>query len=302
MKIKYKILWIEDHPDQIQSAKNSLQRVLLKLGFELDVDARETMSNNDIQTLKDKLEIYNPYDLVIFDYDLGEGNATGAEIAQDLRLSIYTDMIFYSSNSVLAMRKDLFERHVDGVYVVSRTDLHDDASDIIKDQVKRICDLNNMRGVVLDEMSRLDSQLRTLLHQQFELLDEEKKIVQVNRLQKKLNKRGDDYHEDASNMTSVHFVKIISNPLKLDFGGICDRLASIKVFETLDASIVEKLRNLQRLRNELAHQKATLDEINGRIFLADSTEYCNGFDHAEFIKIRRDLQTISKAIHKLLPN
>lgn len=299
MKIEYKVLWIEDHPNEVQAAQESLAGFLSNLGFDLKVDARDTISQADIHALGDQLKIYNPYDLVVFDYDLGTGKATGAEIAEGLRQNIYTDMIFYSSKPVQAMREDLFDRHVDGVYAITRTELHEDATRIIEDQIKRICDLNSMRGVVLDEMSRIDKKLRNLLIVKFTALERQERDRQVARTSRRYKERSKASLRLSEMLNADNFADTVGNPLLMEYGCVRDRLDSIKAFEDLDGEVLDILNRMQRLRNELAHQEATLNEAEGRIYLEASQEYSSGFDHTQFISIRKELLKIARGIDSI---
>ncbi|NOU35835.1 MAG: response regulator [Kiritimatiellaceae bacterium] len=299
MKIDYKILWIEDQPSEVEFHVEAIRRKLGELGFNLDLDSRLTISNDDLQALEGRLEIYNPYDLIIFDYDLGKDQTNGAEIAHSLRRLIYTDMIFYSSKPAEDMRKALFDLRVDGVYIVTRTDLHRDGSDIIEDQLKRICDLNNMRGVVLDEMSKLDKKLRLLLVRKFRALDHSQKDTQVQRTTKRFNKRAEACKKQADEMSHENFIAAVEDPLAMEYGCVRDRLDSMEVLKGLPNGLLDVLNKMQKLRNELAHQEATLKEEDGRIYLENSTQYKDGFGHAQFMEIRKELRQLATAIEAL---
>ncbi len=296
MKIDYKILWIEDQPNEVEFHVKAIERKLGELGFNLKLDVRLTISNDDLQVLEERLEIYNPYDLIIFDYDLGGNQTTGAEIAHSLRRLIYTDMIFYSSKPAEDMRRALFDLRVDGVYIVTRTDLHRDVSEIIEDQLKRICDLNNMRGVVLDEMSKLDKKMRLLLERKFDALDNPQKDTQVQRTSKRFSARATACKKQADEMSHENFIKAVKDPLIMEYGCVRDRLDSMGV---LPEGLRDILNKMQKLRNELAHQEATLKEDEGRIYLENSTQYKDGFGHAQFMEIRKELRQLATDIETL---
>jgi hypothetical protein len=189
MKINYKVLWIEDHFDSVQFAIDGIEDRLAGYGFSFEVDEISALSPNDLDKLSDKLAQYNPYDMIIFDYDLGVEQEKGNEIARNLRKSIFTDMIFYSGNAPGKLRQVLFDSEVEGVFTVSRPDFVDEAWPIIEDQIKRICDINTMRGVILDEMSKVDLKMRELYAKKYEKLSDEKQTEQVNKIQEKLNNR-----------------------------------------------------------------------------------------------------------------
>ncbi len=299
MKINYKILWIDDQPEEVRPQIEGIRRNLDNLGFALDLDMKNTISKEELYALGDRLDVYNPYDLVVFDYDLGSKSADGAEIAQSLRRHIFTDMIFYSAKATVVMRKKLFDLQVDGVYIVDRTHLHRDAFEIIQDQVKRICDLNSMRGVVLDEMSKLDKKLRLLLIRKFTALDDTQKDTQVQRTSKRFNARAGACKKQADEMSHENFIKAVEAPLVMEYGCVRDRLDSMGVLKDLPSGLLDILNKMQKLRNELAHQGATLDENKGRIYLEDSSHYTEGFDHAQFMEIRKELRQLATAIEAL---
>ncbi|MCD6366964.1 MAG: hypothetical protein J7L46_05425, partial [Bacteroidales bacterium] len=120
MKINYKVLWVEDQFVEVQFAIDGIGDRLADYGFKFEVDKKTSLSDDEIGELRDKLSRYNPYDMIFFDYDLGNNNKTGNEIANELRNSIFTDMIFYSGKPSIDLRKTLYESRVDGVFTVSR--------------------------------------------------------------------------------------------------------------------------------------------------------------------------------------
>jgi len=189
MKINYKVLWVEDHFESVQPAIEGIEDRLEGYGFKFEVDGKTSLSEDDLGKLSDKLSQYNPYDMIIFDYDLGEQTKKGNEIARELRKSIFTDMIFYSGKAPRELRQTLFDSQVEGVFTVSRPDFVEEAWPIIEDQIKRICDINNMRGVILDEMSKIDLRMRELYNKKYEGLLDEEKEGQVNKIREKLEGR-----------------------------------------------------------------------------------------------------------------
>ncbi len=90
MKIKYKALWIEDQFEYVEPYIEGIGDRLKTYGFKLEITRLNSLSENELETLSNKLSHYNPYDMILFDYDLGGNNQTGNVIARELRNRILT--------------------------------------------------------------------------------------------------------------------------------------------------------------------------------------------------------------------
>lgn len=285
MKINYKVLWVEDQFELVQSAIDGIEDRLKDYGFKFEVDKKTSLSEDELGTLSDKLSLYNPYDMIVFDYDLGTQTKKGNEIASELRKSIFTDMIFYSGKAPGDLRKILFDSEVEGVFIVKRTDFVDEAWPIIEDQIKRICDINNMRGVILDEMSKIDLKMRKLYNKKFERLLDEEKEEQVNKILEKIESRQESIKKQLKGVNIETLPDMVINPLKIDFNIVRMRLTKLcKDNEILGEE--GSLKNKQDLRNKFAHNMATYDEVNGTVSLHGFDKVYN-FD--DFKDIRNEL-------------
>lgn len=293
MKIKYKVLWIEDHFASVEPAIDGIGDRLANYGFKFEVNRINSLSSDELDELSNKLAQYNPYDMIIFDYDLGEEQKKGNEIARDLRRSIFTDMIFYSGNAQGKLRQALFNSEVEGVFIVSRTELLDEAWLIIEDQIKRICDINNMRGVILDEMSKVDLKMRELYAKKYEKLSNEKQSEQVNKIQGKLNSRIKNIEKLVKETTTDSMPDMVKSPIKTEFNIIRTRLRKL-INDGELFSEQGKLKSYQDLRNKFAHNMAVYDEENGTVSLEGFEETYN-FD--DFTDIRLELIEILKQLN-----
>jgi hypothetical protein len=295
MKISYKALWIEDHFESVQFAIDGIKDRLEDYGFKFEVDNKISLSEDDLGKLSDKLSQYNPYDMIIFDYDLGTQTKKGNEIARVLRKSIFTDLIFYSGKAPLELRKILFDSQVEGVFTVSRPDFVDEAWPIIEDQIKRICDINNMRGVILDEMSKIDLRMRGLYNQKYAgLLDEEKEL-QVKSIRKNFAKKQKSIKKMVEKVNSETLPEMIMTPKETEFNIVRMRLSKLFDDDKLLGDKGKLFKN-QRRRNQFAHNMAEYDEKNGTVSLHGFEEIYN-FD--DFKNIRIELINLLEQIEKL---
>lgn len=292
MKINYKVLWIEDHFKEVKPFIDGLSIKLANVGFKFEVVKKTTLSDGDIVELRDKLSIYNPYDMIFFDYDLG--NMKGNEIASQLRSDIYTDMIFYSGKPNDELRKALFDSQVDGVYIVNRSNFIDNAWPIIEDQIKRICDVNNMRGVILDEMSKIDLKMRSLCLRKYDEITDTERETQLSKFKEKLVERRNQINKQIGSTDISSFSEMIEKPQKVEFNIVRSRLKSITKNDIFAEESELKIK--QDLRNEFAHNMAEYDYEKGTVSLVGSDE-SYGFD--EFTEIRKELIEILKSIENI---
>lgn len=151
MRLKYKILWIENEEDWVDSIYDQIQEHLSDLGFEFEkkLIAKEEESVN-----------YDEYDLILMDLNLAE-QPNGAELIERIRnLNVFTDIVFYSSVGIDTLREKGREKNLEGVYYSGRTP---DSSfvrkvcQVIDSTIKKVQDLSNLRGLVMAEVSDLDS-------------------------------------------------------------------------------------------------------------------------------------------------
>lgn len=289
MKINYKILWIEDHFKEVEPFITNLKNKLNNIGFQLDIDRRATLTKSELSTLNDRLSNYNPYDIIIFDYDLG--TRKGDDIAYELRTSIYTDMIFYSGTAGDKLREILFNKNIEGVYTVDRSNFIDDTWPIIEDQIKRICDINNMRGVLLDEMSKIDLEIRNIYKEKYDNLSIKEKEEQLNKVKENLTIRIQNIENQVSELNTESFSKTIIKPTKIEFNTIRKRLKRTTDNELFGEQ--GELKNKQDLRNKFAHNTAEFNEEQGTVSLSGFEET---YSFSDFTKIRKELIDLSKKI------
>lgn len=289
MKINYEILWFEDQPDQLEHDLEAIRAYLSKSGFSMEVDMRKTLTNNDVDKIVDKISKYNKYDMIIFDYDLGD-SPKGSEIARRLRAEVYTDMIFYSGREPESLRKILFDTKVDGVFIVDRRDLADQIEPILEDHIKKACDVNGIRGIVMDETSRFDRLLREKCKQILADASAEE-LEQVRKdLVRRIKKSAASRQKNAEKISCP--ISALSDFQVSDFNLVRHRLAKLmdKVTEVFSLLSEEgELKEMQDLRNRLAHLECSYSE-EGWMSLSDNAD--DRFDFERFREIRKTLRDI----------
>lgn len=290
MKLTYKLLWFDDEPGMVRTSERRLARVMRNKGFDLEVEPRTDVSPETIEKLRADLEQYNPYDLIVFDHDLG--SRKGTEIAQQIRGKIFTDMVYYSATPLDSLRKALFNAKVDGVFLINKTTCVDDLSRILEDHIRKNCDLNSMRGIVLDALAEMEAQLRRHLIATLHNGPESLRQKQLKKLKDRFSDKAKRFDKDAEALTEPAMLSCFANPVKSDFNTVRQTLSSCdKDWENLKENHL--LHELQNLRNVLAHESYRWNrEDNCVTVRVDEKE--RRFNSSDFEAIRKKLLTMSK--------
>ena len=182
------LLVVDDRPDSIEQAINTLRDHLEEKGFDLNQETETVVSDENLQHLA-RLQGRN-YDLVVIDYNLGTDTRNGAEVARRLRRRLpYTDMVFYSSDPTANLFKELADHEVVGVFPSTRDQLDEALTGLADTVIGKAVDLNHMRGIAMAEVAELDVLMEETLASVFRSSDERVAAVAektVNKLRKSI--------------------------------------------------------------------------------------------------------------------
>jgi hypothetical protein len=292
MKLTYKLLWFDDEPRMVRTSEKRLARMMRGKGFDLEVENRTDISQKSIIKLGADLAQYNPYDLIVFDHELG--SRKGTDIARILRQTVFTDMVYYSASPIEVLRKAIFQVEVYGVFLISKTTCVDDLSRILEDHIRKNCDLNSMRGIVLDALAEMEAQLRRHVIATLHNGPESLRQKQLKKLKDRFSDRAKRFDKEAESMTEPAMLSCFANPVKSDFNTVRQTLSSCdKDWENLKENHL--LHELQNLRNVLAHESYRWNrEDNCVTVRVDGKE--RRFNSSDFEAIRKKLLTMSKDI------
>lgn len=300
MKLKYRILWIENIQDWVESIEDQIQEYLEDLGFIYE----RTLIGKEEKNID-----YNNYDLILMDLNLAD-QPNGAELISKIRdLGVYTDVVFYSAR-IDELKAKGKEKELEGVYYSGRTpetSFVKKVKAVVDSTLKKVQDLANLRGLVMAEVSELDGKMEDVLKKYYVLnVTKELKqtfhahITKKNEARLKTNLEGCEkkekvcYHkwkdmeiqdiiplmEAAQMAKAVNYIvpKELYTPSRANF------------FEDYKAEIVE-------IRNELAHCASKIED--GKEILitrkGDKT-----FNDEDIKGIRKNILKYSEIFAKLL--
>jgi hypothetical protein len=156
MTLCYKILWIEDELKSIRRKKKLIEQYIEEeKGFEPCIELIGTFSEFESEV---GYENTKEYDLLLVDLDLGndDNKSEGNTIIRKIRdEKVYTEIIFYSSHYENLTQK-IQEHFVEGIFTSNRDELDLKAKKIIDITIKKVQDVNNLRGLIMAEVADLE--------------------------------------------------------------------------------------------------------------------------------------------------
>jgi len=150
VNLYYKILWFEDDPQLVQEDIGpDIKKHLDELGFLIDLTHKE--NGDDLEGVI----FQKKYDLILTDLNLGEGHQAGEKLIEYIRTNkILTEVLLYSGNvdgiNSIIKTHDLIERVS---FSVGIENLNDKIRQIILLTIKKVQEVNNVRGLVMAETS-----------------------------------------------------------------------------------------------------------------------------------------------------
>jgi CheY-like chemotaxis protein len=293
MKLEFKILWFDDQPRELDGPRGILQRFLLLQGFNLKI--RDVSDIKDLESLLPKLESEGSPDLILMDWSMGNGTngngLDGSDVAKAIRRKFkYQEIVFYSAATPGELRQAIFEKGIDGVFCINRKNLPAETKHVINNMLRKVLDLNQMRGIVMSHVSEFDDKISVCLSNlhskvdgelQKKITDEFHKVIK-NHHESKLVKLGDNSHNHTLDTykkmsvlnTRYGILKRFLREYAPNNGQLDTILDSLDSFES-DVLIP---------RNALAHAKEVQE--NGKLILKHNNDT---YDETKLSKIRQAL-------------
>jgi hypothetical protein len=259
MKLVYNILWVDNEDGIYNDHKDKVIEHLEEWGFEPSIKFLNDFEHYE----REKLNLEN-FDLFVLDYKLKHGD-NGNKIVQDIREehSIYTEILFYSAVPEEA-RKQIFEDNLNGVYVTSRDfeDFEDDILGLIDVTIKKVQDVNNLRGLIMAEVAELDWIQEQIIIKASEKI--ENKAIEkytLRKVKESANSNKNKSQRLLDDILNVTFEKLFENTGFIDSdkktkatGEILKKL-SIEEPVSKDSFIQLYIENILYIRNKFAHIK-----------------------------------------------
>lgn len=195
MKYEYKIIWIDDYPDDMSVHKVFMKSEVEKCNMVAKGLDDPFISYQDFKTkIIDQIDVnsFFDYDLILVDFNLSdEDGNNGISIIKQLReKGIYTDVLFYSGN-MDGMRQQLKAEELDNVTYSDneRGRFLEKFRRVLEKQLNLIMQISDLRGYLMDSTSDFDFTARNYVHSLFERLGDKDKEEVVLKIRERIEKQ-----------------------------------------------------------------------------------------------------------------
>lgn len=283
MRLVFSVLWFDDSEDYFDSLDiEPLKQEVFSWGFSPDIKMVTTPEGFTSHRPFEKL------DLIVVDRYL-EDYQDGQEFIADLRSNaIYTEVIFYTAGNVSDLWDAIREKQLEGVFVSSRNDILPKISKVGRQSIRKVLDLENMRGIVMAEVGELDHLLDEIITIGIGSLPKEQQISIYTRFYEAATKQ--------QQTDSDRLAKFSKNPEVNEMLALCDSNKRWQNFNRL-WKCHEKLRGKDRIgdyevevlqpRNCLAHGRPELQGDRCYLFHHHGKEF--RFDDEASLGLRKTI-------------
>lgn len=269
MRLSYSILWFDDTEEFFDILDiDGLKSEISSWGFQPEIMLVKT---------PEEFWSYKPFekiDLIVVDRNLEE-YGEGQNFIADLRdHSIYTEVIFYTAGNASDLWDAIREKQLEGIFVSNRSVILSKVYKVGRQAIRKVLDLENMRGIVMAELGELDHLLDDVLRAGMPNLPAEKQGLIYKKFQKQIadqNKKAET--RLASFIENPHVDEMInlSDSYKrwINFQRLSDSHEKLKVLSSVGDFTVEILKP----RNFLAHGRPEINSDGAYVFRHQGEEY-----------------------------
>jgi ASC-1-like (ASCH) protein len=292
MKLNYYILWVEDDNSWFETTSELFEGIVKDHGFHPIIERKKNLDEVMQELVENGLK---KYDIFLIDFKL-RNSKDGDSIIDFLRdKNVYTDIIFYSSDKqsiIDSIKEHLFE----GVYHSDRNDIEGKFEKVFLTTIKKIEEINSMRGLIVGETSDLDAMIEENLASCIQLglikaFEVDKFVSEkiTEKEEQRCNRLKEDYKNGGiaailPRIDAVRKWELLRGILKIHK----DKHGYISGFITINGAYQAEVIEV---RNKFAHAKVITNE-DGKEFLKAQV----GDAHYEFNE--ESFRTIREALKK----
>lgn len=319
MKINFTIYWFEDNISYVDSNKSNIEAIKsflndywftpeIKFFFNTEpgITHNYLKSPNNVlyeniwgyedENLKASYVDFNCADLVLMDFDLSnerKGNAI-IEYIRNKENDFFTEILFYSQWKTQQQLRWLSDK--DWLYCSERWELFDKLKKVVKTVIKKTQDLNNLRWLVMAEVSELDKIIKeiSIIMYSNKFIDD--KIIE-ERIPKKIESLQNDIEQISKFKDFPSFVNSYYFNAHFWYRTIKSFLWNNKKTSSL-TSLNDYKDEIIKVRNILAHYPEN-SSTNSEMCIIDEQWNPKTFKEDDFIQIRKNIIKYKKIFDEI---
>lgn len=278
MKTQYRILWVDDEIETVETDIADIKEFFERYGIEANIiefrSGPDTFIHEDI-----KNELENPeIDLIVVDFLMG--GMDGSDLIKAIRATdhIFLPVVFYSTIGPEELHKKAAESSLDGVYISHRDNVRVKIEEVATSLLRKEQTSKRTRGLLMEGVSELDANFGTIFLSLWDQLDEGQQEKLVAYFKKKLTEKSvktDELIKSLPNNLPGFRAEMESNFVSICYDTITRWKILKKLFGLLGITgnevdifhrlfiIRNNVKPLIQMRNDYAHKtRSELEEVH----------------------------------------
>lgn len=304
MRIAYNILWFENDEGWLNQAEKGIKNLLDDFGFKLNADKQSDGSKLEEIIKGIQLKVID-IDMIFMDFKLS-GGVNGDKLIEVIRnKNLYTEILFYSQNENVKQIIEDACGSVEGIYYAGRDNFRDKAKEVIWHTIKKVEDVESMRGLIMGAVSHIDEMMVEIVTDYIDRCSDENREKIGSELFDKigqyLNMKKEQFDTILRKKKINHLIK---DPLLFDADKkaiATQAIINLINHEDLNSLIGEAFynsykTNVIKTRNNFAHVTVVVEDGNRKL-KSKSTEEI--FSDERCIQIRKSLIEHMESVNRI---
>lgn len=192
MNLSYSILWFDDDKDFFDSLpKEPIETEIASWGFLPKIFPVHNATEFNQHTPFEK------FDMIVVDFNLGDER--GDKFIKDVRdQKVFTEIIFYSTSESSELWRAVHDKQLEGVFVTNKRGIEQKLLRVAHQSVRKVLDLENMRGIVMSEVGDLDALLEDIFVHAMNGITQDQQENVFERFHKDTNKQVEQHQSALS--------------------------------------------------------------------------------------------------------
>lgn len=294
MRLTFSVLWFDDNEDYFDSIDlEPLEEEISSWGFHPEIIPVSTA---------EEFNAYSPFDqhdVIVVDRNL-EGYEDGQKFIKNIRNNeVFTEIIFYTAGEASTLWDAIRKEELEGIFVAGKKSILPKIGKVGRQSVRKILDLENIRGIVMAEVGELDYLLDEIITLGLSDLPDEKQRLFFDKFC-----TGAKDQQKADVCRLQEFIDSPKIDTMLSFCDSNKRWGSFNRLRKEHPKLNDKPKlgdyviQILNPRNFLAHGRPTKDENGGLLFSYRGKEFL--FNDAIGVQLRKEILRYKREFREII--